>query len=552
MAQTAFREVTEHMMEISKASDHSIQKKIQSLLNDNNIDNNLKNKIMSVFKEESLSDLYSKINTRHKLHKFVKENFDFIQIQELKRDGECVGHYMSIKETLTSILKDPTFKICRPKSDLIKYHTDTLRYKNSLYLQENPEAITINIYSDSVSLTNPLGASKRHHNITHFYFGVNEMELWMQSSITHIFNICFIQNNKVGKDFGFIHTKIVQELKQLENGFKVGDKFYKVALLNYIGDNLEIHSVLGMQCHFNAGYVCRLCTIQHKELNEIDVEPVIRDQNMYKTVLSMLKNEEDEEDEHSADDIQFIEIDNDEIACTENDNPITEDTEFENVDSEPEDEDDEENADNAECEARTQNLGWIKPCPYMALKGFDVLNGFPFDILHDCMEGVFSYDIPIILKWFVKNKKLKLEHLNNRLKSFKFSPQEQKDKPVLFLKPNFRRLPGKGMASSLLVKILPYLLQPLIEINESCKMWNLLKLLHRLREIILAEQLDVSTVMELEELIDKYFQLRKEVVLNKSDQEKPKHHNLKHLPDAILQFGPPVLTWTARYVWNIS
>ena len=49
MAQTAFREVTEHMMEISKASDHSIQKKIQSLLNDNNIDNNLKNKIMSVF-----------------------------------------------------------------------------------------------------------------------------------------------------------------------------------------------------------------------------------------------------------------------------------------------------------------------------------------------------------------------------------------------------------------------------------------------------------------------------------------------------------------------
>ena len=109
VAQTAFREVTEHMMEISKASDHSIQKKIQSLLNDNNIDNNLKNKIMSVFKEESLSDLYSKINTRHKLHKFVKENFDFIQIQELKRDGECF------------IIEYKCFAILTPKKDILMY-----------------------------------------------------------------------------------------------------------------------------------------------------------------------------------------------------------------------------------------------------------------------------------------------------------------------------------------------------------------------------------------------------------------------------------------------
>ena len=133
-----------------------------------------------------------------------------------------------------------------------------------------------------------------------------------------------------------------------------------------------------------------------------------------------------------------------------------------------------------------------------------------------------------------------------RLSNFQFSSDELKDKPAIFANKSFNRLPGKGMSSSLLVKILPYMLASIMEVPDGCQIWKMLQLLHRYRELILAEEFDLEMIEEVEQVTHQYYSLR-EINSSVFTSMKPKHHYTLHTSENILYHGPPVRGWTARY-----
>ena len=132
--------------------------------------------VHKILETNSFKSLCDTVSTKYCFEKFVKTNFKWVKMRSLKVHGVQVGHYLSIKATITNELEDPTFQYIFEKSadpSVIKFARDTQLFKNSIFLNNNPQALTINLYSDVVSLTNPLGASKKKHNILHVYFTIN-------------------------------------------------------------------------------------------------------------------------------------------------------------------------------------------------------------------------------------------------------------------------------------------------------------------------------------------------------------------------------------------
>ena len=88
------------------------------------------------------------------------------------------------------------------------------------------------------------------------------------------------------------------------------------------------------------------------------------------------------------------------------------------------------------------------------LYGFHVANGqLPQDVMHLLLEGVIPYELKLMPREFKAVKKyFAVEDLNNRIRSFNYSPEEAKDKPPILkvrdLSAN-RRISMAGMLESI-------------------------------------------------------------------------------------------------------
>ena len=452
--------------------------------------------------------------------------------------------------------------VARETSDegVIRYHRDTKLYQSCKFLQDNEEALSIILYSDVVSLTNPLGYAKSKHNILQFYFTLCEMRSWERSKIQNIFNIAFIDYKKGKPHLDIAHSRIVSELRKLEGGVQMNGRLTKFAVLNYLGDNLESHYIAGLQTHFHAGYVCRLCTIQHKQLENVDEKYPCRTIHDYNIAITRLQEIggvnfnsciEHEVETVNPDELQHSDDEEDEFVNEHSSGQCNTDDEdsADDQDMSADDQDDEDYDEQPEQRDSEALKGWKRKSPYNELKSFSTLHSLPLDALHDVHEGLLSYDIPCILKYFVRKRWFNFDELNQRLKDFPYS--RDMDKPAYFLTKNkqFTRLPGKGMASGLLVQILPFLIMNIRNsavIRKDDVIFKMLQQLHRILELTMSEVFDKNLIDELDMHIRSYFSSRKEKS-NIFCSMKPKHHHILHLAESISYHGPPTLTWTARH-----
>ena len=567
VSEKAGRDISSQFVKLNSIAQKKQKRAVLSLLNNKNVNGEIITEVQKILEDDCFKDLYSALDSKYKLEKFIRCNFDYVPIEPIKIQNEVVGHYLSITQTLTYLFQDKSVSIVKSESTeagVIQFIRDSETFKNSKCLPQNEDFILLSVYSDVVALTNPLGASKRKHNIWHAYFICHDLPDWEKSSLKMIFNIAYVDNQKIKKDYTVVHNRIVSELKRLETvGIRIGGKKFKFILHTFLGDNLEVHDVSGLQTHFNSGFVCRSCLVTHDQLQDIDKVSTPRTEAHYNMAMAHIQvtnqeNTEDSENLQLCTETEDVEEDEDEDEDDYNDRDIYVPNDGPDNEADERKENEEINDDILEASqsmedetAGSDTFGWKKMCPYNSLMHFSSLRSFPFDLMHDFFEGVLSYDIPSILKYYFKSKQITLDTLNERMKNFNFSQDEGKDKPVLFTTTTLKRLPGKAMANSVLLKILPYLLQPLITHNPSCQIWQSLLMLHRIREIVLAERIDEVLLLELEETIQKFFKVRSQN--NVFDLLRPKHHYVySHLTENIVLHGPPTITWTARYVKKIS
>ena len=146
---------------------------------------------------------------------------------------------------------------------------DGSAYAENIFFQENKDAFTIELYSDAVELSNPLGASKGKHKIVNVYFSLSELSKGINSKTENKFLVLSVKNIHLKTFRQEIYKPLLEDLKKLEAGISVNGQVIKAGLVAHLGDNLEAHVVAGMKQNFNSGYVCRECHIQYDDLQKI-------------------------------------------------------------------------------------------------------------------------------------------------------------------------------------------------------------------------------------------------------------------------------------------
>lgn len=91
--------------------------------------------------------------------------------------------------------------------------------------------------------------------------------------------------------FSKILAPLIADVKELEQGIKVGENMLKCSVFIFTGDNLSSHRVGGFKCSFSHGRICRFCMALRHELNHkfLESDFILRMPNDHQKHLDMLR-----------------------------------------------------------------------------------------------------------------------------------------------------------------------------------------------------------------------------------------------------------------------
>lgn len=154
--------------------------------------------------------------------------------------------------------------------------------------------------------------------------------------------------------------------------------------------------------------------------------------------------------------------------------------------------------------------------------------------MHDLFEGVYRYDMALIIQHFIRQKYFSLTTLNSRIKYFSFNNFQQ-NKPPLVTKEHLANGCIIFSASEMLCLLRNFniIIGDLIP-NEN-QVWQFYLLLKEINDIVTFTEISNNTLQYLKYLISEHHDMY--LVLFNSTL-KPKHHFLLHYPNIITKIGP--------------
>jgi len=205
--------------------------------------------------DDSFLAAQQNLNSEYKRTKFIQENFKYVHPVEIVlnkdavRRGEAkdVIHYIPVTRSATILLEDVTlntvFEEERNKDkvdrNVISDFVDGDAFKKNKFFKNNPGAYAAHFYSDSVEISNPLGAAKGKHKINQVFYTIAQIPKEQRSKIDRI-QLCMVFKDKLIKQYGYdvIFKTLVEDLKKLEEGIVInypveqGSLFYTETELN--------------------------------------------------------------------------------------------------------------------------------------------------------------------------------------------------------------------------------------------------------------------------------------------------------------------------------
>ena len=166
---------------------------------------------------------------------------------------------------------------------------------------------------------------------------------------------------------------------------------------------------------------------------------------------------------------------------------------------------------------------------------------------HDYYEGVYTYDIQFYLDYIINKEKLiDAEDFNKKLKGFKLSQRDSKNRPKEF-KTRKKGAKYEGNAGSIRVlsRIVTMILSDCLDMSDVGE--HIVKL-QEVSEMITAPKLTRYEVEnKLFYTVIEYLEMRS-AGIEKLGMEtmKPKHHYLSHYSEFYLSFGPLIFLWAMR------
>jgi len=463
---------------------------------------------------DRLGDIFSGLKTQHLQMKYFENSGCYIapksitvghRLESKSKSGSSVlepvdatAQYVPLSNTFKSFFALPgvfekaKLYLCtgRNGSLLQDFVDGDLWRQNQIIQSDTKLVVPFVLHFDDFETVNPLGSRAGVHKLGAIYACLKCFPPRFNSQLKNLFlALMFYSEDRSLYGTNAVLRTLVEEIKSLQrHGIKISiagqDCEIRFVLVQILGDNLGLNSILGYTESFSANHYCRVCRVSKHDVGRLLVE----DKSLFR------------------------------------------------------------NADNYAADLVTNNVsetGIKGDAIWNEIPNFHVTHNCACDIMHDLFEGVCNYDMRHIIHYLVNERKfLSFEVLNSRIQCFDYGLEEASNKPpiiVRFTNPT-ESLNMKAVEMMRLVKYLSVMVGDLVP--EGDDVWGLYLILCQIVQLVLASGITAGELALLRTLIAEHHELYVELF---HDSLKPKHHFMVHYPSAIQSLGPLCYLWSMRF-----
>lgn len=434
-----------------------------------------------------------KFRSSHMRKKYYRENYSFVPSVEvsLQKDNEhkdASYYYVSILETLTSMLNDPKVynAVFRERLKVPGYLTDYddgAKFKNSDFFTN--KTLNIFLYQDACEMVvNAIGNATSRYKLLCMYMTLGNLDPHLRCKTENVHLVLLCKN----KDFSFfggncVFRRLVEDIKILEDeGIVVNGggspETIRGSIFTTMNDNLGAHQIAGLVENFSTSpYFCRTCYIDHQTFQN---------------------------------------------DCLHSSKLRTPDTHL---------------CDLREIENNPSSIpfrGVKAACIFDELKYFKMFDyGAAPCVAHDLFEGWINADLFLILKRFSKEQRVSSHFIQGRINEVCYKLKLD-TKIVIDFTRKSKNIKAKACDIWHIVQIIPFVLLNKV-VNYEGPLISMLILIKNITDIITSTVVSKTQVLLLRSYIAEYLELRKS---NFETPLRPKHHFTTHYPRLILCLGP--------------
>jgi len=447
----------------------------------------------NIFDVNRYEQLWLDCDTSYKLMKNCAGVLEMIKpLQHIV--GNFKSYYIPLVDTLQMLVQkdDIAHYVLQPfvhnEGRLTSFTSGDAFHSMTLHIKDG-RILLIHLYNDEFEVVNPIGAARGKHKLNATYFTLGNLPNRFRSSLQHIHLVNLVKHKAVkAEGYSSVFSPLVQDLQKLyTDGFTVvlpggkSETFYAV-LCTVSGDNLSSHALAGFRQVFNSGRVCRVCMISHDELGE----EYKRDMTV-RTAMTHAYH------------VEAVKQNHDNCAI----------------------------------------YGVVGPSIFSGLDYFDVTQGFPADVMHDCLESIMPVVASAVVKCMVDKKLTTVSQFNKNLASFPFKGSDRVNKP----EPIKTDCSIVGSASQ---KMCIFWFLPFILNLEPCPV--ALKLYVLTREVMSYALCRCLSLTDLDYFQQKILAFRHHLNEHFSTIAiTPKFHYLVHYPLLMARYGPLRNLWCMRF-----
>ncbi len=270
--------IVDHLQEIHEMSHSHLLFKLREKLSALEVAEADINAIFEILQSENLFQTCNsqKLKTDQKRKTFFKNTFNYVAPVPLclgtnEAGKECFSQYVSIKETIGSLLQIDTVTEHRKQVfSGVRPHDvwDGSNLKGNELLNTDASSFSLILYQDALEVANPLGSGRKKHKLLCVYATLADIPPHHRSRIDQmqLVLLCREQDFKYfGQDKVF--SPLIKDLKDIEvSGITLPDgKVYRGTLSAICGDNLGSHGIGGFVENFTKSVnFCRYCNIDRE------------------------------------------------------------------------------------------------------------------------------------------------------------------------------------------------------------------------------------------------------------------------------------------------
>jgi len=251
-------------------------------------------------------------------HQFLKQCKNYFNYEApteiILNTNEERAYYIPLKQSIGSMLQNEQLlksiidninslsNYVAKDNDLILSNRQSRSIISNISRQANPNAFLLKLYTDGISITNPIGRKRDSYKFTYFYYLLDDMPQIIRSKVNSIglFCMCYTKHLNDQNNEKILMDVLVNDLNHLQNeGITIACPSSRIYFVfsTVCADNSAANEIGGFQKTFSSGSFCRHCYITYEQrlIPLTDLSFVPRTRLKHDIVLSQIITNNDDQ-----------------------------------------------------------------------------------------------------------------------------------------------------------------------------------------------------------------------------------------------------------------